>query len=179
DEDTEPGPITDGDGATPIPNGDGGTDPVPVTGDVDDLIGAVCAWEFRCCDEGERAFRFGPSITDAETCRARFVRELRESNSTKNPFVAGSAASGLLASLAYSINLGRVEVNEDAVAACTKQWNDLGCNEPAPEKAERCTASEPGATNPCSLNELFKPILEQDDTCTPSLGQGATNDVEC
>src|SRR5690606_2662236 len=88
DEDTEPGPITDGDGATPIPNGDGGTDPVPVTGDVDDLIGAVCAWEFRCCDEGERAFRFGPSITDAETCWARFVRELRESNSMKNPFVA-------------------------------------------------------------------------------------------
>jgi hypothetical protein len=176
---TEPVPTTDVDGSVP-PSGDGGTtEPPPASGNVDDLIGAICEWEFRCCDDGERAYRFGPSIADAATCRERFVQELRESNSTKNPFVAGQAAGGLLASLAYAINLSRVEINEEAVAACTEQWNDLGCNEPAPDEVERCTAGNTDVVNPCSLNELFKPVLEQDDTCTPSLGQGGSNDIEC
>lgn len=177
--DTEPGPTVDVDGSTPPPGDDGGTEPPPASGDIDELIEAICDWEFRCCDDGERSFRFGPSITDAATCKTRFVKELRESNSTKNPFVAGPAAGGLLASLAYSINLGRVEVDADAVAACTDQWNKLECNKPAPDEVERCTAADGDEVNPCALNVLFKPILEQDATCTPSLGQGATNDIEC
>lgn len=174
---TEPNPTTEVDGSTPT--GDGGTEPPPASEDIDDLIGAICEWEFRCCDDGERAFRFGPSIQDAATCRARFVQELHESNSTKNPFVSGSAAGGLLGSLAYAINLSRVQVNGEAVAACTERWNALGCNEPAPDEVEHCTAGGSNEVDPCSLNELFKPILEQDGTCTPSLGQGATNDIEC
>jgi hypothetical protein len=179
DGETEPNPTTEVDGSTPVPGDDGGTEPPPASGDVDDLIASICDWEFRCCDDGERKFRFGPSITDAATCKERFVHELRNSNSTKNPFAGGPAAGGLLASLAYAINLGRVDVNADAVAACTEQWNALECNQPAPDEVERCTAGNSDEVNPCALNELFKPILEQDATCTPSLGQSGTNDIEC
>lgn len=181
DGETEPNPTTEGDGgATTAPSGDGGTEPPPAGGgNVDDLIAAICDWEFRCCDDGERKFRFGPSITDAATCKERFVRELRESNSTKNPFVGGPAAGGLLASLAYAINLSRVDVNSEAVSACTEQWTALECNKPAPDEVEACTATDSEVTNPCALNELFEPKLEQDATCTPSLGQSGTNDIEC
>lgn len=179
DGETQPNPTTEGDGAAPIPSGDGGTEPPPASGNIDDLISAICEWEFRCCDDGERKFRFGPSITDAETCKARFVHEARESNSTKNPFAGGPAAAGLLASLAYSINLSRVDVNADAVAACTERWNALECNKPAPDEVAYCTASDSEAVDPCALDQLFEPKLEQDATCTPSLGQFATNDIEC
>jgi hypothetical protein len=158
---------------------DSGTADTSLRGDLDDLIGAICGWEFRCCDDGERSYRFGPAITDADTCTARFVHELRQSNSTKNPFVAGPAASGLLASLAYAINLRRVEVDADAVAACTAQWQARDCNQPAPETAGYCGSALTDGVDTCSLNTLFKPALKRDDACTPNLGQGATNDIEC
>jgi hypothetical protein len=184
-----PGPVGDGggsgDGSTPPPPvGDGGElPPPPPSGDLDDLIGAICAWEFKCCDDGERAYRFGPSIADAAACKARFVEELREKNSSNNPFVAGSAKDGLLSTLAYSINLSRVSINEDAVAACTAATLEMDCYSKLPTgEAARCTAAAAGeVTNPCALDALFSPVLEQGDACTPSLGQGSggANDVEC
>ncbi len=143
------------------------------------LIGAICDWEFRCCDRGEVDYRLGSFVTDAETCRERFVAELSY-NSTENPHQSGSAAPGtLLGTLAYTIDLDRVDVDVENVQACIEQQDATGCNEPQPWDPEHCTGPIELDANPCALANLFVPKLEAGDRCTLALAEGNTNDIEC
>lgn len=151
---------------------------MPVTGNIDDVIAAVCAWEFRCCDEGERNYRLSPFATDAETCTERLVFALRQSNATDNPYLSGPAAEGgLLGTLGYRVDLDRVIPNEDGIRECIESWNDRDCNEEADANA-RCDG--PASADPCDLTNLFDPNLEAGDECTLALAEtAARNDVEC
>jgi len=157
--------------------GTGGTSTTTM-GDPDEVVRAACGWEFRCCDEGERAFRLSPFATDAATCATRLIFEMRQSNATANPYVAGPAApGGLLGRLGYVVNLARVDVSAAGVQECKDYWEALGCTtEPDPDA--RCNG--PAAADPCALTNLFTPKLQIGDECTAALTEGGIyNDVEC
>jgi len=169
------GGATDGEGGV---TGEGGSTGTP-TSALEDLIGALCAWEFGCCDDGEVDYQLGTFVTSEAQCVARFTAEL-SSNATNNEYAAvNSAAVQLLGSLAYSVNLNWVEVNTAGVEACTAQWLDAGCT---PERGEpgHCV---PGAVgeSPCALTNLFVPIREAGEQCNLQLREGlwGGNDVEC
>lgn len=176
----EPSTTTGGAGGEPSTTagegGGGGT--VTTTADIDDVVMAVCDWEFSCCDEGERTYRLSPFSTDAAECADRLIFELRQSNATSNPYLSGPAAPGqILGQLGYVVNLSRVEVNEDGAADCVNAWNDRGCAE-EPDPDARCEGPTDG--DPCALTNLFNPILDIGDECTEALAEtGAENDVEC
>ncbi|MBN1606702.1 MAG: hypothetical protein JW940_08710, partial [Polyangiaceae bacterium] len=147
---------------------------------LDDLIAAICDWEFRCCDAGERKYRLSPYVQDAADCKERFVYQLRESNETDNPYESGNAAGGLLATLGYVIDLSRVTVNVESVEACIDAWNDADCySKDMFTPAEHCTAASGEAEDPCAYDSLFSPKLKQGEDCTLALAEGATNDIEC
>jgi len=173
DDDTATGGTGDDDDDTTT----GGTAP---TAEIEDVITSMCGWEFKCCDSGELNYRMSPFIGDAAECVDVFTYELRESNGTSNPYMSGAAA-GLLGTLGYLVDLDKVEVNADGVAACAAQWDDLACNtwiEPDPNA--RCTAEANDVVDPCSLANLFKPALSVGDECTLALAEaGPYNDIEC
>jgi hypothetical protein len=168
-----------GDGPGPV-GGEGGTGGGVVTpGDVDGVIAAVCDWEFRCCDAGERTYRLSPFAADAAECTSRLVAELSD-NSTDNPYVSGPAAEGgLLGTLGYVVDLTRVTVNAEGAGECIAAWEERGCNREF-EPGQRCTADGSLAIDPCALTNVFAPALDIDDECTPELTEGGWgNDVEC
>lgn len=158
--------------------GNGGSGGTPLVGDIDNVIAAVCAWEFNCCDEGERAYRLSPFAEDAETCTERLVFALRKSNATDNPYLSGPAApGGLLGTLGYVVDLNRVDPNPEGIIECIESWNERECNQ-AFDPDARCTG--PGEADPCALANLFSPGLEVGDECTLALAEtGGSNDVEC
>lgn len=158
--------------------GEGGTDGTPSIAGIDDVVSEVCEWEFRCCDEGERAYRLSPFADDAADCATRLIYEMRQSNATANPYKSGPAASGgILGILGYTVDLSRVEVNPAGAAQCVAAWRARGCNE-QPDAGVRCDG--PGEPDPCALTNLFRPKLAIGDECTEELAEtGAWNDVEC
>jgi len=147
-------------------------------GDIDNVIAAVCNWEFKCCDEGERAYRLSPFAEDAESCTERLVFALRKSNATNNPYLSGPAApGGLLGTLGYVVDLSRVTPNSDGIIECIKSWNARDCNT-APDPEARCEG--PAEEDPCALTNLFSPALTVGQECTLALAETAiSNDVEC
>lgn len=157
---------------------DGGEPNVPTTADIDDVISAVCDWEFRCCDAGERGYRLSPFADDAADCAERLILQMRESNATDNPYPSGPAApGGLLGTLGYVVDLSRVEVDPAGAAECVAYWAEAECTE-EPEPNTRC--SGPTGDNPCALTNLFKPKLAIGEECTIGLTEtAAANDVEC
>ncbi|MEY2930103.1 MAG: hypothetical protein RL033_852 [Pseudomonadota bacterium] len=147
-------------------------------GNPDEVVAAACGWEYRCCDAGERTFRMSPFAPDAATCTSRLTFQMRESNATANPHVAGSAAAGgLLGTLAYVVNLARVNVSASGVQECKDALDARGCaTEPDPNA--RCAGRAPD--DPCALTNLFEPKLPIGAECTAGLTEGGIyNDVEC
>lgn len=171
--DTDGSGGTDGEGGDP---GTGGTPPVDAS--IDDLISAICEWEYGCCDDGEVTYRLGTAAgTSVDDCVEYFTFQLHESNTTDNPFPGGTA-SGLLGTLAYTVNLDRVSENAAGIGECIAAYEAMDC----PTKAEGeayCTEPEAPDTAPCALVNLFEPALEEGDRCTLGLAEGGTNDVEC
>ncbi len=167
-----------GGGVTTGGSGGDGSGGSVATADIDSVVGAICDWEFKCCDRGELDYRLGPFTTDAKTCKDRFLFQLHESNVTDNPHVAGSAL-GLLGTLGYTVDLTRVEVDEAGVAECLAHWEALGCAVKA-DPVTHCSGPTDPDGDPCSLNNLFNPKLELGDACTLALTEGSFgNDVEC
>lgn len=150
----------------------------PAAGNPDEVIGAACDWEFRCCDDGERNYRLSPFATDAATCASRLTFEMRQSNASANPYPSGTAAAGgILGSLGYVVDLSRVEVSAEGVQQCKEYWEQLGCSE-EPDPDARCDG--PAGADPCALTNLFRPILPIGAECTLALTEGGIyNDVEC
>ena len=147
---------------------------------LEDLIGAICDWEFRCCERGELDYRLGGFVPDAATCQERFVAELAN-NATVNPHMSGSAAPGtLLGTLAYTVDLARVEVNAANVAACIEQKDAAGCATAYPTEIAHCTGPVDPSADPCALSNLFVPKLQAGERCTLGLAQSSMgNDIEC
>ncbi len=169
-----------GDGTGAVGGAEGGTGGgTTPDGDLEGVIGAVCGWEFECCDAGERTYRLTPFADSAEKCTSRLVAELSD-NSTENPYLSGpAAAGGLLGTLGYVVDLSRVAVNVTGAGECIAAWKARGCNQEF-EPGQRCTADGALATDPCALTNLFRPALEVGDECTPGLTEGGMgNDVEC
>lgn len=159
-------------------DGSGGTGGGGTPANIDDVVSAVCAWEFGCCDEGELTYRLSPFAADEESCTERLVYELRESNATDNPYLSGPASPGnLLGTLGYVVNLDRVFPDSAGISDCIASWSDRDCNEAADPEA-RCEG--PGEGDPCALTNLFDPKLKVGDECTLALAEtAAANDVEC
>lgn len=175
------GPVTTEDGgttSTPTSEDGGNTEPTPATGDIDELISAICQWQFRCCDVGEINYRLGPDRADEESCIDLFTYELHQSNSQKNDF-AGRPGLELLGTLAFNVDLERVEIDPEGVAECTAQWQEQDCNQ-AYEPVAHCGGPVDYTGGACSLSNLFKPTLQEDDECTVALTETAAgNDIEC
>ncbi|MBK6921425.1 MAG: hypothetical protein IPH07_28765 [Deltaproteobacteria bacterium] len=114
-----------GDTANPTQTGsaEGGSNPTGGTdtdtggggdgSDVEPLIGALCDWEFKCCDDGERTYRLGPFTTDAADCTERFTQQLY-SNDDKPELQRGD----LLYTLGFGVRLDRSTPNAQAAADC-------------------------------------------------------------
>ena len=67
-------------GGSSTTGGEGGTAGNPVA-TIDDVVGAVCDWEFRCCDAGELTYREIHEATGVSTTTiVRVARFLRQEN---------------------------------------------------------------------------------------------------
>lgn len=150
---------------------------------LDDLIGAVCDWEFRCCSAGEIRWELGPTTTNATACKEKFVYLLRNDTAADPPYPEGSnpAVLGLLTQLGYQVDLSKVTEDPNGIAACVAQWATKSCNPlPGPAVAQaHCTEASSTQTDPCALNNLVTPKLGAGEICNFSLTESATNDVEC
>jgi len=170
-------------GATGVAGGTGVGGTTSTGSTLDDLIGAICGWEFKCCDAGEAKWELGPLVTTVAACKEKFVYLLHSDNAAASPYpVNGSAAiNGLLISLGYALNTDRVTENPTGIKACIDQWTAMACNAPANGAAApaHCAATSVGYIAPCDLTNLVKPKVVKDGVCNFSLTEGAYNDVEC
>ena len=150
---------------------------------LDDLIGAICDWEFKCCNAGEAKWELGPIVTTSALCKEKFVYLLRNDNAAASPYPANGspAVNGLLIALGYQVDMTRVTENPAGIAQCITQWNARSCNVAADPNAvpTHCTATTAGVLDPCDLTNLVKPKLVAGDICNFALTEGASNDVEC
>ena len=157
------GTATDGD--TDEPTDSGGE-----VADLDDLIGSLCDWEFRCCSEGELDYRLGPFTKDVMDCQARYVEQVES-----NDDVAESQAGGLLNVLGFGVRLDRSDPNPDAIEACKEQVDLWQCNQPFDGTVVACEPTDL-ADNPCDLRNLFTGKQTVGDLCSEAL---AAIDIEC
>jgi len=145
---------------------------------IDDLIGALCDWEFGCCDSAELNYRLGTSAGSVDDCVDDFVFQLHDSNQTNNPYPG--SLTYLLGELGYKVDLDRVVENPANIAACIEQYENMDCAKKIDANAH-CEGPVEYDVDPCQLNKLFDPGLDVGDRCTLALGQDqiGTNDVEC
>lgn len=169
-------------GETSSPSGGKGNTTTGGSGNVEDvkiedLVTSLCAYEFNCCSEGELQYRLGSTAESVDECVKDFTYQLKESNAAQNPFPPGTA-TGLLGTLAYTVDLTRVDENPQGIAECMAHWETMKCPELPTGAVTYC---EPGGTgkDPCSLDNLFKPALAEGQACTIALTEGGTNDIEC
>jgi hypothetical protein len=173
-----------GDTANPTQTGsaEGGSNPTGGTdtdtggggdgSDVEPLIGALCDWEFKCCDDGERTYRLGPFTTDAADCTERFTQQLY-SNDDKPELQRGD----LLYTLGFGVRLDRSTPNAQAAADCKDLIEQQQCWEPAGEDAV-CTPGGDPSQNPCDLRNLFTGTQKEGEPCSEALA-GLGYDIEC
>jgi len=173
------GTTTGGTGGTGEAGGTstGGTAPTDAT--IEDLISAICAWEFGCCDTGELTYRLGTAGSSVDECVEFFTFQLNESNTTSNPFVSGSGTA-LLGTLGYVVNPTRVTENPAGIGECIAEYQNMDCPTEAVTLGY-CAAPYLPGTSACSLTNLFEPALEEGERCTFNSGliEADGNDVEC
>lgn len=174
---------------TPTDSGtdtDTGTEPIDAATALNHLITVFCEWEFSCCTQGERAYRLGMGTAEntAADCVELLTYELNESNDTNIPLhLTQTGAMAIVPQIAYTVDLDRVTVNAEGVAACATWLDTLECNQPVDPAAS--TSCEEGVSaadaNPCALSKMFNPGLMEGDVCTndTALFEGAFNDIEC
>jgi hypothetical protein len=80
-------------------------------GNLNELIGTLCAWDFQCCSEGEIDYRLGPFTVDEADCTERFIEQL---NSNDNED-AETPRGDLLYVLGFAVRLDRSEPNQQMV----------------------------------------------------------------
>jgi len=144
-------------------------------------VNALCGWEFKCCDAGERKWQLGPTVADQAACKDAFVYLLENDNTAKSPYPA--TLDYLLTTLGYSIDKTKVTENAAGIAQCIAEVNARACNPvptttiPAPT---HCTAGVFGAIAACDLTNLVKPKQVAGDPCNYTLNAASVwNDIEC
>lgn len=145
-----------------------------------DLIGAVCDWEFKCCDAGEVKWELGPTVPTAVACKSAFTYLLENDNTVSSPYPA--TLPSLLTAIGYSIDPTRVAENPAGIAQCIAQWNSRSCNAmPGPAAAPtHCTTTTYGVVDPCALSNLVTPKQSAGQPCRFELNQASSaNDIEC
>lgn len=162
--------------------GAAGASSPPKTQTLDDLVGALCDWEFRCCSAGEVRWQLGPVTASAVACKEKFVYLLRNDTAAEPPYPEGvnPAINGLLTQLGYQVDLSRVTENPEGIAACIAHWATRACNPPlGPSTQAHCTEATQNQADPCALTNLVTPKLKAGEVCNFSLTEGGSNDVEC
>jgi hypothetical protein len=144
------------------------------------IVEASCDWVFRCCAEGEARLALGPFVEDTDNCTQRVVDSLLTGNKSPAPHLSVGPASDLLY-LGVSLNLQRVTIDADAVAACVGWLDGRECNEIPPEEPpEHCT---PGEDEPdedlCVEDLMFIGSQEAGDECNPSVGVECAEGLRC
>jgi len=152
---------------------------------LNDLIAAICHWEFSCCNAGEARWELGPLVTTEAHCVTKFQYLL---NSDTSPIALSSyaansslAVSSLLLNLAYELNPANVIENPQGIQQCIDLWKAQACESPAvaTTTTPHCTATRYGVRDPCALTNLVKPKLLAGSICNIDLTEGSANDVEC
>lgn len=141
-------------------------------GELENLIGALCDWEFNCCSEGEIDYRLGPFTADAGSCRDRYVEQLYS-----NDDVAESTRGGLLYWLGFAIRLDRSTVDRAAADECRALIEQQSCAQPY-DPEQYCLPGDDPSRNPCDLRNLFQGTLQVGEACSANLA-GLGFDIEC
>jgi hypothetical protein len=141
-------------------------------GELEDLIGALCEWEFNCCSEGEIDYRLGPFTADAGSCRERYVEQLYS-----NDDVAESNRGGMLYVLGFAIRLDRSTVNRVAADECRQLIEQQQCAEVF-DGEQYCSPADDPRESPCDLRNLFQGTLQVGEACSANLA-GLGFDIEC
>ena len=142
-------------------------------GGLDELIGTLCEWDFKCCSEGEIDYRLGPFTTDEANCTERFVEQLH-SNDDED---AETPRGDLLYVLGFAVRLDRSEPNPQAVSDCRDELDGRGCNEPWDEDTY-CDPGDDPAESPCDLRNMFTGKQKVGDPCSGALSS-LGYDIEC
>jgi hypothetical protein len=159
--------------------GEAGSGNTPATGSLKDLIGALCDWEFKCCDAGEAKYQLGPTLASASACKNAFTYLLENDNTVSSPYPA--TLPTLLTMLGYFVDPTKVTENPTGIAQCIAQWKSRSCNvAPSITTPNHCTKSTYGDIDACSLVNLVKPKQEPGQPCNYTLNATSpTNDIEC
>jgi len=174
-------PVAGAGGAGPVAGNTGvaGSTNPPAGAKLEDLIDALCGWEFKCCDAGERKWQLGPTVADRAACKDAFTYLLNNDNTKDSPYPG--TLYPLLTTLGYSINPSRVTPNPTGIQQCITEVNARVCNPVPPDKAPaptHCTATTFGAIAACDLSNLVKPKQVAGDPCNAALAP-SPNDIEC
>ena len=97
------------------------------------VIKASCDWVFTCCTAGEARLSLGPFVADTADCTVRVLDSLLAGNKSPAPGLSVGPATDILY-VARSLELGRVTLDEEAMAACVAYLDARECNEPPPEE---------------------------------------------
>lgn len=139
--------------------GGGGDD----AGAVDDLrekfqplVEAECGWLFDCCTSGERDYRLGPATPDQAACVERTF-DLIEAG-TYSPIPGGEfdlRVVRLLNYIAYDLDRGRIDIDDDALEACIAERAGRNCNAIPDTSGDRCVPPPPPMTGDACRPELI------------------------
>lgn len=150
---------------------------------LNDLIAAICHWEFSCCNAGEAKWELGPLVTTEAQCVTKFQYLLNSDNTaiSASPYPSSYAVSGLLSDLAYRLNPANITENPQGIQQCVDFWKTQACEAAlvTTVTTPHCSATSYGLLQPCALTNLVKPKLAAGSICNVDLAEGAANDVEC
>jgi hypothetical protein len=154
------------------------SDTTAATPSVERLAGEICDLTVRCCDRGERAYLFGPFVTEAN-CKERLVIQAKLQPSSILEVVAGEdpdLSLPNLAALDEAAEDERIEVSSKAVSACVDYIRAMPCNEPPEEiDPELCIRPEPPLLDPpCDPDSMFIGKVGEGGSCSSS-----TLSLEC
>jgi len=143
------------------------------------LMNTVCAKEFDCCDENERAVRLGAGVEDEGDCVKRMVDMIENGQSPDiDLFWDADDIIDNAVQVALAINSNDVQVGIDAdkIAECEELIQDIDCNGES-EEGEEEEFCEPTAyedeEDPCSAEAIVIGLQDEGEVC------GVTGVDEC
>ncbi|MFT3925377.1 MAG: hypothetical protein QM778_22755 [Myxococcales bacterium] len=132
------------------------------------VIDALCDKEANCCTTGELSYLYGPSVKNADECKATFKDLI---NNAQVSDLGGRVGQYLetIVRAAHALNDTDilVKIDDTAVTACATFIGAEVCPRDL-QQAESCTAL-PQPADPCSLSKLLKGQERDGDTCEPNL----------
>jgi hypothetical protein len=144
------------------------------------IVARLCALEVDCCTADELNYKFGPGITDVDTCTDTFV-DLINNGFSPDFLQSNAPAIRSVIEIAQAVNNPEVhvEVDDAGVAACLAHLEARECPKYAAgvTPPTRCSPPTDYVGDPCALDALLNGLNEVGELCAFS-GNGVPECVD-